>query len=108
MRYLAEIQKQSKGFMGGFDTKLKLLACQRNDRSWSVVSGNEFIETDDTGNLGDGALIIVDIANRQSGLFEFHGFVEIRCPAIERDCVDALAFDLNRHMSATPARVLRQ
>ena len=65
MRYLAEIQKQSKGFMGGFDTKLKLLAYQRNDRSWSVVSGNEFIETDDTGNLGDGALIIVDIANRQ-------------------------------------------
>ena len=51
--------------MGGFDTKLKLLAYQRNDRSWSVVSGNEFIETDDTGNLGDGALIIVDIANRQ-------------------------------------------
>ena len=51
--------------MGGFDTKLKLLACQRNDRSWSVVPGNEFIETDDTGNLGDGALVIVDIANRQ-------------------------------------------
>ena len=51
--------------MGGFDTKLKLLAYQRNDRSWSVVSGNEFIETDDIGNLGDGALIIVDIANRQ-------------------------------------------
>ncbi len=51
--------------MGGFDTKLKLLACQRNDRSWSVVSGNEFIETDDTGNLGDGALVIVNIVNRQ-------------------------------------------
>ncbi|MEM9272080.1 MAG: pilus motility taxis protein HmpF [Cyanobacteria bacterium P01_F01_bin.143] len=65
MRYLAEIQKQSKGFMGGFDTKLKLLACQRNDRSWSVVPGNEFIETDDTGNLGDGALVIVNITNRQ-------------------------------------------
>lgn len=65
MRYLAEIQKQSKGFMGGFETKLKLLACQRNDRSWSVVPGNEFIETDDTGSLGDGALVIVNIANRQ-------------------------------------------
>ena len=51
--------------MGGFDTKLKLLACQRNDRSWSVVPGNEFIETDDTGNLGDGALVIVNITNRQ-------------------------------------------
>jgi len=51
--------------MGGFETKLKLLACQRNDRSWSVVSSNEFIETDDTGNLGDGALVIVNITNRQ-------------------------------------------
>ena len=51
--------------MGGFDTKLKLLACQRNDRSWSVVPGNEFIETDDTGTLGDGALVIVNITNRQ-------------------------------------------
>ncbi|ELS04993.1 hypothetical protein Xen7305DRAFT_00047300 [Xenococcus sp. PCC 7305] len=65
MRYLAEIQKQSKGFMGGFETKLKLLACQRNDRSWSVVPGNEFIENDDIGNLGDGALVIVNITNRQ-------------------------------------------
>ncbi|MGK7893007.1 MAG: pilus motility taxis protein HmpF, partial [Xenococcus sp. (in: cyanobacteria)] len=65
MRYLAEIQKQSKGFMGGFETKLKLLACQRNDRSWSTIPGNEFIETDDTGSLGDGALVIVKIVNRQ-------------------------------------------
>lgn len=51
--------------MGGFETKLKLLACQRNDRSWSVVPGNEFIENDDIGNLGDGALVIVNITNRQ-------------------------------------------
>ncbi len=51
--------------MGGFETKLKLLACQRNDRSWSVVPGNEFIETDETGSLGDGTLVIVNIVNRQ-------------------------------------------
>ncbi len=51
--------------MGGFETKLKLLACQRNDRSWSIIQGNEFIETDDTGSLGDGALVIAKIVNRQ-------------------------------------------
>ncbi len=51
--------------MGGFDTKLKLLACQGNDRNWTVVPGHEFIETEDTGNLGDGALVIVNIVNRQ-------------------------------------------
>ncbi len=65
MRYLAEVQRQSKGFMGGVETKLKLLAGQRNDRSWSTISGNEFIEIEDVSNLGDGALVIADIVNRQ-------------------------------------------
>ncbi|MDJ0680847.1 MAG: hypothetical protein QNJ18_13390, partial [Xenococcaceae cyanobacterium MO_167.B52] len=65
MRYLAEVQKQSKGFMGGVETKLKLLANQRNDRSWSAISGNEFVEVEDVGNLGEGALVIADIVNRQ-------------------------------------------
>lgn len=66
MRYLAEIQKQSKGFMGGFETKLKLLACEGNDRSWNVVPGNESISIEDTGSLGDGALIMVNLnTNRQ-------------------------------------------
>ncbi|MDJ0745330.1 MAG: pilus motility taxis protein HmpF [Xenococcaceae cyanobacterium MO_167.B27] len=65
MRYLAEVQRQSKGFMGGFETKLKLLANQRNDRSWSTISGNEFIGIEDTSNLGDGALVIANIVNRQ-------------------------------------------
>ncbi len=65
VRYLAEVQRQSKGFMGGVETKLKLLAGQRNDRSWSTISGNEFIEIEDVSNLGDGALVIADIVNRQ-------------------------------------------
>jgi chromosome segregation ATPase len=51
--------------MGGFETKLKLLAGQRNDRSWSAISGNEFIEIEDISNLGDGALVIVNVVNRQ-------------------------------------------
>lgn len=66
MLYLAEIQKQSKGFMGGFETKLKLLANQSSNRSWNVVPGSELISIDDPGNLGDGALVMVNLgSNRQ-------------------------------------------
>ena len=65
MLYLAEIQKQSKGFMGGVETKLKLIACQRNDQSWSIVS-NESITIEEANDFGDGALIVVNLGvNRQ-------------------------------------------
>ncbi|MEM8827793.1 MAG: pilus motility taxis protein HmpF [Cyanobacteria bacterium P01_G01_bin.19] len=65
MLYLAEIQKQSKGFMGGVETKLKLIACQRNDRSWSPIE-NEFVVTDQADTFGDGALVVLDLGvNRQ-------------------------------------------
>ena len=65
MLYLAEIQKQTKGFMGGVETKLKLIACQRNDRSWSFVS-NEFVTTDRADAPGEGALVVFDLGvNRQ-------------------------------------------
>ncbi|MGL6339508.1 MAG: pilus motility taxis protein HmpF [Waterburya sp.] len=65
MLYLAEIQKQSKGFMGGVETKLKLIACQRNDDSWSLVN-NESVTVEEANDFGDGALIVVNLgANRQ-------------------------------------------
>jgi chromosome segregation ATPase len=66
--YLAEVQKQSKGFMGGFETKLKLLACQRNDQSWSPLPNNnaETIAAEEASNFGEGALIVVNLGtNRQ-------------------------------------------
>ena len=47
--------------MGGVETKLKLLACQRNDQSWSIVPGNEFITTDNASDFGEGALLVVDL-----------------------------------------------
>ena len=66
MLYLAEVQKQSKGFMGGLETKLKLLACQRSDQSWSTITGNEFIPAEEASNFGEGALVTVQLgANRQ-------------------------------------------
>ncbi len=65
MLYLAEIQKQSKGFMGGVETKLKLIACQRNDQSWSLVS-NESVTTDQADIFGEGALVVLELGvNRQ-------------------------------------------
>ena len=77
MLYLAEVQKQSKGFMGGTDTKLKLIACQRNDESWSVV-GNESIAINDAGDFGDGALVAVNLGvNRQ-----IQGNMELASPKI--------------------------
>lgn len=77
MQYLAEIQKQSKGFMGGVETKLKLIACQRNDQSWGVV-GNESIMVGEASDFGDGALVVVNLgANRQ-----VQGKMELASPKI--------------------------
>ena len=77
MLYLAEIQRQSKGFMGGVETKLKLLACQRNDQSWSIVN-NESITIGEASEFGDGALIAVNLGvNRQ-----IQGNIELASPKI--------------------------
>jgi DNA repair exonuclease SbcCD ATPase subunit len=63
--YLAEIQKQSKGFMGGVETKLKLIACQRNDQSWILIN-NESVTTEEANDFGDGAMVVVNLGvNRQ-------------------------------------------
>lgn len=51
--------------MGGVETKLKLIACQRNDDSWSIVN-NEFLPVEEANDFGDGALIVVNLGvNRQ-------------------------------------------
>lgn len=77
MLYLAEIQKQSKGFMSGVETRLKLIACQRNDQSWGVV-GNELIAAEEANDFGDGALIVVNLGtNRQ-----VQGKIELASPKI--------------------------
>ncbi|GAB4225987.1 MAG: pilus motility taxis protein HmpF [Stanieria sp.] len=52
--------------MGGSETKLKLLACQHNDQSWSIVPGNELINAEEANSFGEGALIVVNLGtNRQ-------------------------------------------
>jgi chromosome segregation ATPase len=51
--------------MGGVETKLKLIACQRNDQSWSLVN-NEFISSDQASDFGIGAIVALDVGvNRQ-------------------------------------------
>jgi len=66
--YLAEVQKLQKTFMGGTKGELKLLACQRNDQSWSAVPeeaiplGEEFFNTN---RLNEGALILAELTGNK-------------------------------------------
>jgi chromosome segregation ATPase len=65
--YLAEVQKQKGGLLGGgAKTELKLLASQKNDQQgWSQVP-EEAIATEEGGKLNDGALVLVELnPNRQ-------------------------------------------
>ncbi|MTJ09872.1 pilus motility taxis protein HmpF [Anabaena sp. UHCC 0204] len=66
MLYLAEVQKQKSGLLGGGGkSELKLLACQRNDQNWSPVP-DEMIVADEANKLNDGALVLVELSpNRQ-------------------------------------------
>ena len=77
MLYLAEIQKQSKKFMGGVETNLKLIACRRNDFSWGVVN-NESIDTDSSHDFGNGTLVAVNLDNNR----KLEGKIELASPKI--------------------------
>lgn len=69
MLYLAEVQKPKSGFALGSRNKaeLKLLACQRNELSWSAIPSEELITApDDTNNYSPGVLLLIEMnANRQ-------------------------------------------
>ncbi|WP_026079823.1 pilus motility taxis protein HmpF [Spirulina subsalsa] len=65
MLYLAEVRKQKGGFMAKGATELKLLACQRNDQSWSAVQGDEVITADEANAFEQGALVLVNLNNNR-------------------------------------------
>lgn len=66
MLYLAEVKKQTKGFISGYKIELKLLACQHNDQTWSAIPGNDTLTYDETNSRGEGALLLVNLSsNRQ-------------------------------------------
>ena len=66
MLYLAEVQFQNKGFVGGSKTELKLLASQASDQTWSTVPGNQVITVDTiSDNIGKGTLYILNLDDNQ-------------------------------------------
>ena len=63
MLYLAEVQKNRRGVMGGGKPEFKLLACQRTEQSWSAVAGEEVIPApDDANNYAIGVLVMVELS----------------------------------------------
>ncbi|CAO5028110.1 pilus motility taxis protein HmpF [Microcystis aeruginosa] len=66
MLYLAEVKKQTRGFISGYKTELKLLACQHKDQTWSAIAGNDILTYDETNPISEGALLLVNLSdNRQ-------------------------------------------
>jgi chromosome segregation ATPase len=63
--YLTEVKKQTRGFIGGYKTELKLLACQHNDQTWSAIPGEDILTYDETNSLGEGALLLVNLSNNR-------------------------------------------
>jgi chromosome segregation ATPase len=65
--YLAEVQKNRRGMMGGGKPEFRLLACQRTEQSWSAVPGEEVIPApEDANNYAAGVLVMVELsANKQ-------------------------------------------
>ncbi|ACK71400.1 conserved hypothetical protein [Gloeothece citriformis PCC 7424] len=64
MLYLAEVKRQNRGFIGGFKTELKLLACQHNDQTWSAVPTEDIISWEDCQTqVGEGTLFLLELNN---------------------------------------------
>ncbi|MFH7244535.1 MAG: pilus motility taxis protein HmpF [Spirulina sp.] len=61
MLYLAEVQKKA-GFIGSGKPEFKLLACQRNEYSWSAVTGEETLIAPDDASYNAGALVMVEVS----------------------------------------------
>ncbi|HEY9751492.1 MAG TPA: hypothetical protein V6C46_00955 [Coleofasciculaceae cyanobacterium] len=62
MRYLAQVQKQ--GGLGGAD--LQLLAFQRAEYAWVVLTEKELISAPEAETLGEGALLLVEVDDNQT------------------------------------------
>ncbi len=65
MLYLAEVKKQTRGFIGGSRTEIKLLACQHNDQTWSSVPGEEIVALEELDQVGEGTLLMVNLGNNR-------------------------------------------
>lgn len=80
MLYLAETKKQTKNFLGGYKTELKLLACQHSDQTWSALPGEEFFQTEEMGEAKDGTLWMLNLTNNRT----LQGPPEVAAPELVR------------------------
>ncbi|MGK7880647.1 MAG: pilus motility taxis protein HmpF [Crocosphaera sp.] len=80
MLYLAEVKKQTRSFIGGSRTEIKLLACQHNDQTWSPVPGEEVIALDEFDQMGEGTLLMVNLGNNR----QIQGEPEAAAPELVR------------------------
>ncbi|AIE74844.1 pilus motility taxis protein HmpF [Synechocystis sp. CS-94] len=80
MLYLAEIKKQTKNFLGGYKTELKLLACQHSDQTWSALPNEESFQTDDMGEAKEGTLWMLNLSSNRS----LQGSPETAAPELVR------------------------
>ncbi|ACB49800.1 unknown [Crocosphaera subtropica ATCC 51142] len=78
--YLAEVKKQTRGFIGGSRTEIKLLACQHNDQTWSSVPGEEVVALEELEQLGEGTLLMVNLGNNR----QVQGEPELAAPELVR------------------------
>lgn len=79
MLYLAEVKKQTRNFLGGLKTELKLLACQHNDQTWSALPSEELLTSESLDSVNEGTLLMLQLVNRQ-----IQGTPEIAAPELVR------------------------
>jgi len=64
--YLAEVKTQTRGFVGGYKTELKLLTSQAADQTWTAIAGEDIITTDAISEqTGKGTLYILNLDNNK-------------------------------------------
>jgi len=64
MLYLAEIKKQTRGFISGYKTEIKLLARLNVDQTWSNTPNEANLLSDEIDNFGEGVLIMINLNNK--------------------------------------------
>jgi DNA repair exonuclease SbcCD ATPase subunit len=78
--YLAEVKKQTRGFIGGSRTEIKLLAFQHNDQTWSPVPGEEVVDLEELDQVGEGTLLMINLGNNR----QIQGKAEPAAPELVR------------------------
>ncbi|MEB3310686.1 MAG: pilus motility taxis protein HmpF [Snowella sp.] len=80
MLYLAEVKKQTRTFLGGLKSDLKLLACQHSDQTWSALPSEEILTIEDIETVGEGTLWMLQLSNNR----QLQGKPDIAAPEVVR------------------------